>query len=158
MTSVFFFLHQRPIRAKWGRVVCGWAGVPEGYLSPEGLSAGLSLGGEVSREEGGRSKLWTQGDITAKLYEVSSPAPSIVHRRAWSWDTQPRSWQQGGENEALRAAVGAGKGGRGRAEEGIMEGKFPDKLLCIFWFRFWHAEGNALCFLKEVQISPLHPF
>lgn len=40
-----------------GERVRGRAGVPEGYLSPEGLSAGVSLGGEVSREEGGRSKL-----------------------------------------------------------------------------------------------------
>lgn len=67
MTSVFFFLHQRPIRAKQSRVVYGRAGVPEGYLSPEGLSAGMKLAGEVSREEGGRSKLWTRGDITATL-------------------------------------------------------------------------------------------
>lgn len=108
MTSVFFFLHWRPIRAKWRRVTCGWAGVPEGYLSPEGLSAGVSLAGEVSREEGGRSKLWTRGDITAKLRRTRwgaerrpSPRPGAgtCSRKADSKEEKMKlaglQWEQG---------------------------------------------------------------
>lgn len=131
----FFILHQRPIRAKWRSVIGGWAGVPERYLPPEGLSAGVSAGGEVSREEGGRSKLWTRGDIRAELL-----------RARWRAERRPSQFLELGpaaikltarrRKWGLRGCGGSREGREGKGWRGNYRRKISWQISLYFLFSF----------------------
>lgn len=135
MTSVFFILHQRPIRGKWRTAIGGWAGVPERYLSPEGLSAGVSPGGEVSGEEGGRSKLWTRGDITAELLRTRWRAE---HRPSQLPELGPAAVKLTARRRksGLRGCGGSREGREGKGWRGNYRRKIAWKISLYFLFSF----------------------
>lgn len=142
MTSVFFILHQRPIRAEWRTASGGWAGVPEGYLSPEGWSAAAApRGGE--RDEGGRSKLWTRGDITAELSRTrrgAEPRPSWfleLGPAALTLTTGRRKW-------GLCGCRGSREGWEGKGWRGNYGRNISWQISLYFLFSFL-TRGRKCC-------------
>lgn len=81
---------------------------------------------------GEQGRGWQEQAVNTRRHyskAVRGEEPSAVHHRTWSWDPQPQSWQQGGENEAAGLQKEQGRVG----DEGLKRELWKENFLTNYF-------------------------